>query len=630
MNLLRAKKLVAINSVGANSYIPYSDKKYAEISGTINEFINSDQAVPLEYKQKIISFLVQNSPRDKKVKDNIISGLKKLKTLPTQSREDYRNYVNEKIFKTVKKPTKEDDKLLDLYKTALEAGSRDKFEANEKYVYDYLAGTESPKVKKASPPEEVAPQPLEEVKKQVLEEEEVTPTPLPVPKVEEDLPSIKSFGTSLPESITLSEAEKASSSATGEKVKTEAKVQTEVAKFETTPVSNDIDTLKDDLYQAIRTKETNYDFGDRTVFFENVKKEYNYDELKQIIENINAITTYDKTPNDVKNIISDILSRLKIKAPSLEEVKKETELAFSESRGRDPEPTSTESYKKEITQTVEQEREEKADEPIVPVEVQQPQVETQPEEQVQPKTELTASSEATQPPPMPQPSDTITESAQPDITQTTEKGEIPEIAKFKRYHPNSLKLYFQDDQRPEWDTVLEKNVKSLSISKSDIDIMMDNIIQGYGSKIFVYKKKSSTLDELNELIQMQFCIMRNLHLGIRAPSATIKLSELSKITNAIGQVPQAPQVPNQPSETVEEGDVPQVETGPAATGGLSSLPDITSTIPLVETGVSTEENLERQFDTFTALDATETGEPFTGRVYTTGTANPFFDTKEGY
>jgi len=109
-------------------------------------------------------------------------------------------------------------------------------------------------------------------------------------------------------------------------------------------------------------------------------------------------------------------------------------------------------------------------------------------------------------------------------------GQGNAILPFKqRYHPNSLLLFFNSSTYPEWDLVLEANVLKMEVSKEEIVSIMEDIITTYGTKIFVKKRKSDTREELNELIQLQFCVMRNLQMGSRAKTATVKLSDLVKI-----------------------------------------------------------------------------------------------------
>lgn len=113
------------------------------------------------------------------------------------------------------------------------------------------------------------------------------------------------------------------------------------------------------------------------------------------------------------------------------------------------------------------------------------------------------------------------------ITQGNDK-----LVYIKRYHETSLTLYFQNSSHPSWDTVLEANIMSLKISKEEIKEMMNDIIKEFGTKLFITSSKSDTLEELNELVQLQFCILRNLHIGNRSRTAQVKLSDLQNLQAA--------------------------------------------------------------------------------------------------
>lgn len=137
---------------------------------------------------------------------------------------------------------------------------------------------------------------------------------------------------------------------------------------------------------------------------------------------------------------------------------------------------------------------------------------------------------------------------QPDLVATDQpievQNEVPsqktgvvpdsseKLVYIERYHEVPLTLYFQNSSYPQWDHVLESNVLSLKISKEEIVMMMEDVIKEYGNKLFISKRKSDTLEELNELVQLQFCILRNLHLGDRSRTATVKLSDLSNLQKA--------------------------------------------------------------------------------------------------
>lgn len=129
----------------------------------------------------------------------------------------------------------------------------------------------------------------------------------------------------------------------------------------------------------------------------------------------------------------------------------------------------------------------------------------------------------------------------PPPPQLVGKGTADKDVYIPRYHETSLKLYFQNSSYPAWDHVLESNILSLDISKAEITEMMDAVIREYGPRVFVMKRKGDSLEELNELVQLQFCVMRNLHLGDRSRTAQVKLSDLANLQKAAaGQMGAAP------------------------------------------------------------------------------------------
>lgn len=134
------------------------------------------------------------------------------------------------------------------------------------------------------------------------------------------------------------------------------------------------------------------------------------------------------------------------------------------------------------------------------------------------------------PPPEPSPESSDSPPSTKTLTVTTSNGERPPY--IPRHHETSLKLFFQDSSYPQWDRVLETNVMGLDIPKAEVVGMMDSVIKEFGSRIFVTKRKGDSLAELNELVQLQFCVMRNLHLGDRARTAQVRLGDLMALQRA--------------------------------------------------------------------------------------------------
>ena len=99
----------------------------------------------------------------------------------------------------------------------------------------------------------------------------------------------------------------------------------------------------------------------------------------------------------------------------------------------------------------------------------------------------------------------------------------------QRVHPDVLDIFFGNSSYPDWDPELENKIMSMNIPEARRIEIMDDIIQEYGKKIFIKSRKGSSKEELNELCQLQFTVMRNLQRGSRAKTANIKVSDLVKM-----------------------------------------------------------------------------------------------------
>ena len=133
-------------------------------------------------------------------------------------------------------------------------------------------------------------------------------------------------------------------------------------------------------------------------------------------------------------------------------------------------------------------------------------------------------------------SEALAKSAKKDLV-----GGIPILKNAQpRYHPIPLALYFGDAGLPPWESELEATIQRLDIPKEDIIRWGDDIIEKYGKRIFIDKRKSDTKIEFNELLQLQFCVMRNLNRGSRGKTATVNLSDLIGDNSPVADVPDAP------------------------------------------------------------------------------------------
>lgn len=138
----------------------------------------------------------------------------------------------------------------------------------------------------------------------------------------------------------------------------------------------------------------------------------------------------------------------------------------------------------------------------------------------------------------------------------------------KRYHPKSLLFFFGSKDIPDWDSELYKEVMKASYEKGELVRYMNTIVEGYGDKIFVYKRLSETKEEFNELIQLQFCVMRNLNRGNRFRSVTLKADDWDKLKEATKASQTGPKI-------VAPGLAP-APSAPLLGAGSSSRPDVSA------------------------------------------------------
>lgn len=146
-----------------------------------------------------------------------------------------------------------------------------------------------------------------------------------------------------------------------------------------------------------------------------------------------------------------------------------------------------------------------------------------------------------------------------DLTPEGEVLQTNELSKVEvnRYHPTSLQLFFGNKNTPNFDLILQADVLNLKISEEERTWYMDTIVEEFGKKMLVKKRKSTTLEEFNELIQLQFCIMRNLQTGNRYATANVKVSDLIKIANGGSKAEDQPTtfVPKMKKVQLSPGDL---------------------------------------------------------------------------
>ncbi len=172
-----------------------------------------------------------------------------------------------------------------------------------------------------------------------------------------------------------------------------------------------------------------------------------------------------------------------------------------------------------------------------------------------------------------QPSPESPESSEPGLTQEVSQPSQPsepigpETIQFgikqsvsehqAKYHTSSILFYFGSKTNPDWDTELEKNVFDSGYNSDDIITGIDSIIDRFGSELFVYERKSESLEEFHELIQLQFCLLRNLQRGTRTKMAMVPISSLTGFANKLSG--QSQPIDQQRNDLVQplESDIPE-------------------------------------------------------------------------
>jgi hypothetical protein len=126
----------------------------------------------------------------------------------------------------------------------------------------------------------------------------------------------------------------------------------------------------------------------------------------------------------------------------------------------------------------------------------------------------------------------VLEAVNPQEAAQTFASDSTSLIKKPKYHINSILFYFGPDL--DYDPELLKNVYSSDMSKEEIIKGIDSIIANYGSILFAYERKSESIDEFHELIQLQFCYLRNLMRGPRVKMAAMQVSDIVNFQNSLG------------------------------------------------------------------------------------------------
>ncbi len=123
---------------------------------------------------------------------------------------------------------------------------------------------------------------------------------------------------------------------------------------------------------------------------------------------------------------------------------------------------------------------------------------------------------------------TVADTPQPtDATQATPFA-TAQVKNVESIHKVPILLFFGSSDRPNWDLTLQKLINdNEEIIKPTINSLIDSIIASNGPKILVSaREKDSDIEEFNEIVQLHFCLERNMHTGTRTASVTIPLKNL--------------------------------------------------------------------------------------------------------
>ncbi len=169
------------------------------------------------------------------------------------------------------------------------------------------------------------------------------------------------------------------------------------------------------------------------------------------------------------------------------------------------------------------------------------------------------------------------------------KSVLPNSSEFKKiehpakYHLFPIKYYLGNDKNPLWDFELLNNVFDITMpmTKEEIIYGSDTIIKTYGSQLLIQKRLSDTLDEFHELIQLQFCVLRNLNRGTRTATATVPISSLAKFYNKLnGSNNSTPQPMTQETDPyVEANTLQEGQSINGSNSGSNSNSTLSSAAP---------------------------------------------------
>lgn len=145
-----------------------------------------------------------------------------------------------------------------------------------------------------------------------------------------------------------------------------------------------------------------------------------------------------------------------------------------------------------------------------------------------------------------------TQNQQQPLLKSSGENIILNNVRADRFHPVEIEWFFGSRDIPEWDKTLEQQVLSSHLTKEEIISKMEMILRSTGDKMGIDDHKGHTLEELNELQQLHFCVIRALQRGSRFKTANIKLNDLQSLMAVVDPEKQSsdqPKIITQPPTT---------------------------------------------------------------------------------
>jgi hypothetical protein len=150
-----------------------------------------------------------------------------------------------------------------------------------------------------------------------------------------------------------------------------------------------------------------------------------------------------------------------------------------------------------------------------------------------------------------------------------------------KYCKIQIAMYFGSVEDPQWDTELKSSIYANIPSVEERILAMDSIINTYKPQLFIEKRKTDSVDEFHELMQLQFCLLRNLQRGSRTKSAMVPISSLISFAQKLNPSASAPPAAPANDPYVEAATMQD----PFGSGGSSvsdSSAPVTAIDPVIE------------------------------------------------